>query len=151
MFWHNRSHVNLYPSGPIHKCYFNMKYPSLYCAWFVESCQTSPSKRIKRNFGIVKKYLCLLYFCIRRLKEDLIWFWLKRQKYSEDSTRPCHDRDYAVHVSEMFSLNWETLLKTQNQRVVLVFFAQSVNPRKGWNLIGCLIFWTTQIHVAVKW
>ena len=35
---------------------FNFEGPSLYCVWFVESCQTSPNNREKkRDFGIVKK------------------------------------------------------------------------------------------------
>jgi hypothetical protein len=31
----------------------DIEQPSLYCACFVESCQTSPIKRENRNFGIV--------------------------------------------------------------------------------------------------
>jgi hypothetical protein len=33
----------------------DIEQPSLYCACFVESCQTSPIKREKRNFGIVTR------------------------------------------------------------------------------------------------
>ena len=103
MFWHNRSHVNLYPSGPIHKCYFNMKYPSLYCAWFVESCQTSPSKKEKRNFGIVKSIF--VYYFLHAT------FLLKRQKYFTILRAPAMMpwyRHYAVHVSDLgFPGSWE--------------------------------------------
>ena len=50
---------------------------------------------------------------------------------------------YAVHISEMFfSLDWESLLKAQNQICeVLVFFAQRVDPiEKGFLIEGLLVF-----------
>ena len=98
MFWHNRSHVNLYPSGPIHKCYFNMKYPSLYCAWFVESCQTSPSKKIKRNFGIVKSiFVYYIFACDIFVKAAEIFY---------DSTRPCHDA--MIGTTRSMSVTWDS-------------------------------------------
>jgi hypothetical protein len=42
----------------------DIEQPSLYCACFVESCQTSPIKREKRNFGIVTRLFVSYLFVL---------------------------------------------------------------------------------------
>ena len=59
----------------------DIEQPSLYCACFVESCQTSPIKREKQNFGIVTRlFVSYLFDCSYKIYCFTITKQIKFQK-----------------------------------------------------------------------